>query len=151
MGVIREVIEAAVVAIDTIPDLVLSPAAVNALNTPNTIAERVYSVTMQTENSDKFRDRQPAGHMRYEHSLTVSVLCRIFPNDQMNAYKDAIDVEELIIQKMLVQADFPAYRVLYDRTRRSFPRPVGTTRGSSAGEYVLLEIEFSIEQSTALP
>jgi hypothetical protein len=151
VGIIREVIEAAVTAIDMIPDLVLSPAAVSALNTPNTVAERVYSVTMQTENSDKFRDRQPAGYMRYEHSLTVSVLCRIFPNDQINAYKDAIDVEELIIQKMLVQADFPAYRVLYDRTRRSFPRPVGNSRGSAAGEYVLLEIEFSIEQSTALP
>jgi len=145
----REIIEAAVTAIDTIPDLVLSPAAVNALNTPNTVAERVYSVTMQTENSDKFRDRQPAGHMRYEHALTVSVLCRIFPNDQMSAYKDAIDVEELIIQKLLVQADFPAFRVLYDRTRRNFPRP--SVGGTAGGEYVLLEIEFSIEQSTPLP
>jgi hypothetical protein len=104
---------------------------------------------MQTENSDKFRDRQPAGHMRYEHALTVSVLCRIFPNDQMSAYKDAIDVEELIIQKLLVQADFPAFRVLYDRTRRNFPRP--SVGGTAGGEYVLLEIEFSIEQSTPLP
>jgi hypothetical protein len=42
---------------------------------------------------------------------------------------------------MLVQASFPAYRVLYDRTRRTV---------TDGGEYVLLEIDFSIEQSIGL-
>ena len=93
VGVIRQVIEATVNALDTIPNLILSPASVEGLNTPNTIAEKVYSVTMQTDNTDKFRDRQPAGHMRLGHTLTVSVLFRLFPNDQLTSYKNALDVE----------------------------------------------------------
>lgn len=137
----RDVIEATTVALNTIPDLVLSPSAVGALNTPNTIAERVYSVTMQTENTDKFRDRQPAGHMRYGHTLLISLLCRIRPNNQQESYNIAIDIEETIIQKMLVQADFPPLRVLYDGTRREI---------LDGQEYVLIEIAFSIEQSTVL-
>jgi len=146
MGIIKEVIEASVIAIETIPNLTLSPASLSGLNTPNTITERVFSVTLQTENSDKYRDRQPSGHMRYSHVLEVGLLCRIFPNDQLEGYKSAIDLEEEIILKMLNQSLFPPYRVLYNRSNRSFPN---SSKGSG-GEYVLIEIEFSIEQSAAL-
>ena len=146
MGVMKNVIDETVAALEAIPNLTLSPAGLYALNTPNTITERVFSVTMQTENSFKFRDRQPSGHMRYEHTLTVALLCRVFPNNQVESYKNAIDVEEEIIQRMLIQSLFPSYRVLYERSRRTFP---SSSEGNS-GEYVLIDIDFSIEQSTTL-
>ena len=140
VGIIRQVVETAQAVIDTIPDLVLSPAAVNARNTPNTTAERVYSLTMQTANSGKFRDGSP-GHMRYEHTLTVGLMCRILPLNQLSGYNNAIDVEESVILIMLDQANFPSYRVLYDRSRRTL---------SNSGEYVITEIDFSIEQSAVI-
>ena len=150
MAVIREVIEATVAALETIPDLTLSPAALAGGNTPDTIAERVFSVTMQTENTDKFRDRQPAGHMRLDHVVTVDLLCSIFPNDQMNSYKNAMDIEELILEKMLVQSNFPAYRVSYERSRRDFAAKTRSRTGTVAGEYILISMDFSIEQSMVL-
>jgi len=143
MGVMRQVIETTITTIEAIPalNLRLAPPAVQPENIPNTIAEKVFTVTMQTENTDKFRDRQPAGQMRLGHAVTVSLMCRLLPNNQIEGYDDAIDIEEAIILAMLVQASFPAYRVLYDRTRRTV---------TDGGEYVLLEIDFSIEQSIGL-
>jgi len=140
----RQVIDQTVVVIEAIPPaglLVLSPTAVNAQNTPQTITERVFSVTMQTQNSDAFRDRSPAGHIRYAHALSVSVMCRLKPQNQLSGYGDAIDIEEKIILAMLVQANFPEFRILYDRSQRQI---------TQTGEFVLIQIEFSIEQSGVL-
>jgi len=50
-------------------------------------------------------------------------------------------VEESVILIMLDQANFPSYRVLYDRSRRTL---------SNSGEYVITEIDFSIEQSAVI-
>lgn len=144
MGIMRQVIENSITVIEAAfpgGSLVLSPTAVNAQNTPQTITERVFSVTMQTQNSDKFRDRSPAGFMRYAHALEVSIMCRLKPQDQIDGYKNAIDIEETIIQTMLTQANLPAYRVFYDRSQRTITPP---------GEFILITIEFSVEQSTAV-
>ena len=147
MGVMRQVIEQTITTIQAIPGLglVLSPTPVEARNIPNTITEKVFSVTMQTENTDKFRDRSPAGHMRLGHDVTVSILCRLPPMDQMEGYNDAIDIEETIISAMLVQSSLPAFRTLYESSRRTL---IG--RETSATEYVLIDIGFSVEQSIGL-
>ena len=139
----RQFVTSTITAVEAIAGLglKLAPPGVQPENIPNTITEKVFTVTMQTENTDKFRDRQPAGYMRLGHVLSVSLLCRIFPNNQIEGYRDAIDVEEAIIEAMLVQASFPTYRVLYNRSRRTI---------TTAGEYVLTDIEFSIEQSLVL-
>ena len=140
----RQVIEQSITTIQAIPGLglVLSPTPVEARNIPNTITEKVFSVTMQTVNTDKFRDRSPAGHMRLGHDLTVSILCRLPPMDQMEGYNDAIDIEESIISAMLVQASLPTFRTLYESSRRDL-----LGRETTATEYVLIDINFSIEQS----
>ncbi len=62
--------------------------------------------------------------------------------DQMEGYNDAIDIEEKIILGMLVQADLPKYRTLYERSSRII---------ENSGEYVLIEIDFSIEQTSKVP
>ena len=144
MGIMRRVIEDSINVIEALPfaNLRLAPPSVNARNIPNTITEKVFSVTMQTDNTDKFRDKSPRGVMRYGHTLTVSLLCRLPPMDQMEGYNDAIDVEERIIMGMLVQADLPLYRTLYERSSRTI---------ENSGEYVLIEIDFSIEQTSKVP
>ena len=139
-GNISEVLADVITVIEAIPapySVALSAAALNGTNIPNTTAEKVFAVTMQTNNTDKFRDGSP-GHMRLNHDLTVDLLCRIFPLDQMRGYQEAIDIEEEIIQALLHQVDLPPYRVLYTRTRRIL---------TSSGEYLASAIEFSIEQS----
>jgi|19_taG_2_1085344.scaffolds.fasta_scaffold04059_7 hypothetical protein len=143
MGIMRQVIEDSINVIEALPlaNLRLAPPSVNARNIPNTITERAFSVTMQTDNTDKFRDKSPGGVMRYGHTLTVSLLCRLPPMDQMEGYNDAIDIEEKIILGMLVQADLPKYRTLYERSSRII---------ENSGEYVLIEIDFSIEQTASL-
>lgn len=141
---IREVLTTAIDVIEAIPfpyNITLSVAAVDAGRMSNTTTEKAFAVTMQTNNTDKFRDGTP-GHMRLNHDLTVDLLCRIFPNDQMRGYQESIDIEEQIIQALLHQADLPIYRVLYTRTRRAL---------TSSGEYLASAIEFSIEQSLRLP
>ncbi len=138
----RKVIDQAVAVIEAIPPvglLSLSPTAVNAQNTPQTITERSFSVTMQTQNSDEFRDRSPAGFMRYAHALSISIMCRLKPQNQIDGYGDALDLEEKIILAMLVQANFPLLRILYDRSQRQI---------TASGEFVLIQIDFSVEQST---
>lgn len=117
--------------------LALSPAAVLPQNTPNTRTENTFSITLQTANTDKFRDRS-GGTMRIGHDLTVSLLCRIKPNDQQDAYLDAIDLEERVIIAVMRQSALPRERTLYAQTRRTL---------TPAGEYVLIEIDFDIEQS----
>ena len=139
-GNISQVLTDVITVIEAIPapySVTLSAAAVNAANIPNTTTEKVFAVTVQTNNTDKFRDGSP-GHMRLNHDLTVDLLCRIFPLDQMRGYQEAIDIEEEIIQALLHQIDLPTYRVLYTRTRRIL---------TSTGEYLASAIEFSIEQS----
>ena len=147
MGVMRQVIEQTITTIQAIPGLglVLSPTPVEARNIPNTITEKVFSVTMQSENTDKFRDRSPAGNMRLGHDVTVSILCRLPPMDQMEGYNDAIDIEESIIVAMLVQSSLPTFRTLYESSNRTL---IG--RETNATEYVLIDITFSIEQSIGL-
>ena len=144
MGVMKQVIEQTIATIQAIPGLglKLAPTPVDARNISNTITEKVFSVTMQTENTDKFRDRSPAGHMRLGHELTVSILCRLPPMDQMQGYNDAIDIEESIISAMLVQASMPTFRTMYETSRRTV---IG--REANTTEYVLIEVSFSIEQS----
>ena len=144
MGVMRQVIDQSVNVIEAIfpaGSLVLSPTAVNAQNTPQTITERVFSVTMQTQNSDKFRDGSP-GLMRYAHALEVSIMCRLKPQNQSDGYGDAIDIEEKIIMAMLRQSNLPRFRVLYDRSQRQI---------TNTGEFVLIRVEFSIEQTAKVP
>ena len=145
MGVIRQVIEDSITVIESVfpaGSLTLSPTAVNAQNTPQTITERVFSVTMQTQNSDKFRDGSPGGHTRYAHALTVSIMCRLKPQDQIEGYNDAIDIEEKIINAMVRQSNLPRLRVFYDRSQRTI---------SPSGEFVLIFVEFSVEQSAKVP
>ena len=148
MGLMRQVIENSIAVVETVGTLKLAPTPVEARNIPNTKTEKVFSVTMETENTDKFRDKSPGGHMRVGHLLTVSLLCRLFPLDQMDGYNDAIDIEEQIISAMLVQSSLPTYRTLYERSRRDV---LGSSSAQSSarggGEYVLIEIIFSIEQT----
>jgi len=117
--------------------LTLSPTAINARNIPNTTVETMFSLTMQTSNSGKFRDRSP-GHIRYDHDLTAAILGRIKPLDQGASYISLINIEESVIKALMTQLKMPAYRVSYTRTRRTI---------MPSGEYLLLEILFSVEQS----
>jgi len=139
VGAIRTVVDQVTDAILSIggSPLALSPAAVLPQNTPNTRAENVFSVTLQTANTDKFRDRS-GGTMRIGHDLTVSILSRIKPNDQQDAYLDAIDLEEKVIIAVIRQSALPRERTLYESTRRTL---------APSGEYVMIEINFDIEQS----
>jgi hypothetical protein len=142
MGSMRVLIQTAIDVIEALPNnLTLAPSAVNALNTPNTITENVFSIDVQTVNTDKFRDRSPSGHARLGHSVQVSLLFRIFPLNQMQSYLQAIDTEEAIIKGLLVQASTPAYRVLYTRSSR---------RLTESSEYLLIEIDFDVEQSISV-
>lgn len=120
--------------------LTLSPTALNAKNTPNTTVDLMFSLTMQTSNSNKYRDRSP-GHIRYDHDLTVQVLGRLKPLNQAPSYQALIDTEESIIKALMTQLKMPEYRVEYTSTRRTVV---------PSGEYLFLEILFSIEQSGAL-
>lgn len=139
MASMSQIINDVIAILEAAPvNLVLAPPAVNARNIPNTITETVFSVTMQTQNTNKFRDKSPGGHMRLEHALTVSLLCRIYPNNQMQGYTNAIDIEETIITALLIQSNLPALRVLFEDTTRSL---------QTNNEYLLTEINFSIEQS----
>lgn len=150
MGAMRTLVQDVIDLIEAIPfigppagtTLTLSPAAVNSLNIPNLSTEHTFSVTLQTTNTDKFRDRSPSGVTRVGHTLTVSLLCRIFPNNQMEGYLDAIDLEERITAFMLIQSSLPNYRTFYDRTRRTL---------TSSGEYVLIDIDFDMEQTLKVP
>jgi len=117
--------------------LTLSPTSINARNIPNTTADLVFALSMQTVNSKKFRERSP-GHIRYDHELTVSLLGRIKPLDQLPSYEALVDTEESIIKALMTQLKMPVYRVEYTRTRRTI---------TTSGEYLLLEILFSVEQS----
>ena len=134
-----DVLEDANTAISSL-GLTLSPTAINARNIPNSTVDLMFSLTMQTVNSDKFRDRSP-GRIRYNHDLKTSVLGRIKPLNQAASYGDLIDTEESIIKALMTQLKMPEYRVEYERTRRTI---------TPSGEYLLLEIDFSVEQSGVL-
>ncbi len=60
------------------------------------------------------------------------------PLDQFSTYTALVDTEESIIVALLTQLKMPLYRVEYTRTRRTL---------TTSGEYLLLEILFSVEQS----
>ena len=117
--------------------LTRSPTALNARNIPNTVADLMFSLSMQTVNSKKFRERSP-GHIRYNHELTVGILGRLKPLNQAPSYEALIDTEEGAIKALMTQFKMPPYRVEYERTRRTIV---------PSGEYLFLEIVFSIEQS----
>ena len=140
----RTLIEDVIAVIEAIAPagtLTLSPTALNAQNTPQTITEKVFSVTLQSQNSDKYRDKSPGGRMRYAHALTVALMCRTKPQNQMLGYTEALDLEELVTLAMLNQASLPTYRVFYDRSQRAI---------TQTGEFVLIQIEFSIEQNISI-
>lgn len=117
--------------------LTRSPTALNARNIPNTVADLMFSLTMQTTNSKKFRERSP-GLIRYSHELTVGILGRLKPLNQAPSYEALIDTEEGAIKALMTQFKMPPYRVEYERTRRTI---------TTSGEYLFLEIVFSIEQT----
>jgi hypothetical protein len=95
---------------------------------------------MQSSNSLKFRERSP-GHIRYDHELTVGILGRIKPLKQLDSYTKLVNIEETVITVLLTQLKMPLYRVQYVRTKRTI---------TASGEYLLLELLFSIEQSGVL-
>ena len=133
---IGDVLDDAKTAIESLA-LTLSPTAINARNIPNTLADLVFSLSMQSTNSKKFRERSP-GHIRYNHDLQVALLWRLAPLDQFSSYTKLVNVEESIIIALLTQLKMPEYRVEYTGTRRT---------PTTSGEYLLLEILFSVEQS----
>ncbi len=133
---IGDVLDDAKTAIESLA-LTLSPTAINARNIPNSLADLVFSLSMQSTNSKKFRERSP-GHIRYDHDLEVALLGRIKPLDQFTSYTALVNTEESIIVALMTQLKMPLYRVEYTRTRRTL---------TTSGEYLLLEILFSVEQS----
>ncbi len=133
---IGDVLDDAKTAIESLA-LTLSPTAINARNIPNSLADLVFSLSMQSTNSKKFRERSP-GHIRYDHDLEVALLGRIKPLDQFTSYTALVNTEESIIVALMTQLKMPLYRVEYTRTRRTL---------TTSGEYLLLEILFPVEQS----
>jgi len=105
---------------------------------PDTGMDRFFTVTMQSRNTNKYRDKAV---VRIQHDVTISFLKRLKMSDQDGSYKIALSTEESIISAMLDVSDFASERVLYSSTSRTL---------NSTKEYILINILFNIEQDFSI-
>jgi len=122
---------------DTIVDtttMKLCPNIITPQSIPTTGTDTMFSLDIQTANTNKYRDRD---EVRVGHVLLVRFLKRLNMTDAFRSQKEALDLEERLIQALLDQSANPSIRVLYQNTRRSL---------TPTREHLLVEISFGIEQ-----
>ena len=98
-------------------DLEPAPLPFTISNIPETLTGRVFSVTLQSGNTGKERDRLT---IRAAHVVTVELLhSYAMAGGRQEAEIDALDKEMQIIDALLQQASFPAYRILWRSSSRA--------------------------------
>jgi len=115
----------------------LSNVILDPKSTPNTRQHKVFSIDMQTVNTQKYRDHKDR-RVRMESSTTIRILHRMNPKDQTLTQKTALNDEQNVIAALMTTTRAPLNytRVSYRATRRAI-------HGSQ--EWLMTDVTFSIE------
>ena len=136
MGAWADLLAAVDVAVQTTTDLMPSPIPFSARNIPETLTGRVFAVDLQTRDTGKDRG---ANRIRAAHTLTVELLHSVpTAGDWRGMQREALDDELGIIEALLTQSSFSAYRVQYLTSRRT-PTPTWT--------HMLTSMTFDLEHT----
>lgn len=128
--------------VETVTGFKLSLRPMRPDNDPNSLADKRFSIDLDTSNAGLFRDKA-AGRARIEHGVTVRFLRRLPPKGQHTRYSEALDNEVLIIRSLMDQSGSwqNDLRVLYSGTDREI---------LTGGEWLLFTLQFSIQHDLAL-
>lgn len=133
MGDLSNHITAIKDAIETVPDMTLSPLLWDASGTPQTLTDCTYTLQVQSANTQKYRDRV---RERIGHEVTVGIMFEVSMSDPFGTLTHVLDVEEQVMEAVLDQSKVPALFARYDATARTLL----PTR-----EWLLSEITFQVE------
>jgi len=124
--------------IKTVPDgMSLSRKILDPKVAPNTKLNRLFSVEMQTNNTEDYRD-QAGKRIRMEQMTTVRMAHRLNPKDEQATQRVAfVDESNVVVQMMTTERKPLCYtRVRYIQTRRTVLRP--------SREWLFTDVVFGI-------
>ena len=102
-------------------------------NTPSHLIDETFSLDLQSENTDKYREDVA---IRAGHSLVVTTIRKLRPQDQFASQLDGLRREEEIMRALSERVATVEVRVVYRSTARAL---------SPSREYLITRIAFGIE------
>lgn len=102
-------------------------------NTPSHLVDDTFSLDLQSENTGKYREDSA---IRAGHSLTVTCLRKLRPQDQFASQLDGLRREEEIMRALSERVATAEIRVVFRNTTRAL---------SPTREYSITRLTFSIE------
>lgn len=139
----HDVVEAIAAAAEAVVDgLGQSTKILDPRTAPATKLHKVFSLDVQTRNTDRYRDRSDR-RMRLEATAMLRVAWLLNPKDEASTQRHALRDEDNAVRAVLTSLRPPLNecRVLYRSTRRQ----VGTSR-----EWLFADVTFSVEFDRSL-
>jgi hypothetical protein len=120
-------------ALGTLDDLALAEQLFDARAIPSTHVDRRYCLDIQSKNTLQDRDRN---RYRASHALEVRLMFRVNPTAQSTTYREALEVEQRIVEALARPARFPGVTLKYLSTSRVL---------TLAREYLYVAISYTAE------
>lgn len=118
--------------------LTLSRNILDVRRLTNHLQDRVFSINITTNNSNKYRDKDK---MRLSSTVEIGFINRINMNDEVASQTAALQIADDIILAMCDASNFPSYRVLFVSSNLSL---------TQSNEHIFTRLIFSIESDYAI-
>ena len=125
-------------ALGTLDDLALAEQLFDARAIPSTHVDRRYCLDIQSKNTLQDRDRN---RYRASHALEVRLLFRVNPSAQSATYREALEVEQRVVEALARTSRLPGATLWYQSTSRVL---------TLAREYLYVSIAYTVGQDVDL-